>query len=213
MARFASPVLLLTLTGCVSAAPDGADAALGLTTPTITSRTPPMTPPRTPSTNQTRASTSPQPRPASPCDASALAISTNNVVRGQGQRPDGQFAFATDFVVRNNSARACTLDGWVGVSAYGSGVVNICQTRQNCERYPDKTTPQPVKVSDRPGSSRIVLHAQGRTVFSIVWEGAICVRPPYRLDFEVPGDTRPISTVLPKVCLSPLQVTSFGTLA
>jgi len=134
--------------------------------------------------------------------------------RSLGRVPGDDFAFATDFTVLNTSATACTLDGWPGVSLRGSEAHQVCDAgvpASSCPPYPDRTSYPPQTYTRAAGARSILLAPRGRTSFSLHWQGVVCPRPPYLVDFQVPGDTRLLAVVLPDMCSGPIVITSFGS--
>jgi Protein of unknown function (DUF4232) len=161
------------------------------------------------------ASTTPSPSAPAPraCRAAALTVKAA-ATRSLGRVSDVEFAFATNFTVLNTSASACTLNGWPGVALRGSGSHQVCAAGTpvaSCPPYPDRTSYPPQTYTRALGARSILLPPRGSTLFSLHWQGVSCIRPPYLVDFQVPGDTRFLPVVLPDMCSGPIVITAFGS--
>ena len=141
-----------------------------------------------------------------------------------GRTADGDWAFATDFVLANTSRTTCSVTGWVGFDMYGSATATACigppaglpSTASPCPSapptYADKDSERGQATHIGGPAAVVVLPAFASTQFSAIWTGVACISAPYRVDLRLPGDPTPISIVQPTLCITDagVQITPVG---
>lgn len=202
--------------------------------PAVRPPTPTRTPAHTPTPTRRTIVAKPSPTAARPVRASTptptpcrAASTTASVaaVRNMGRNADGDWFYATDFVLANTSPTSCAISGWVGFDMRGSSTATTCieadppgaqPTSSPCPSgtgiYADMDSERGEATHVGGPPSVVVLPSNTSTQFSAIWTGVICLSAPYHVDLRLPGDPTPINVIKPMLCITDagVQITPVG---
>ena len=197
-----------------SALPAPRTTARPITSTTTTAAVHPTQPVSSNSVSAPRPATSVPPE----CRAAALSLTEPTTTSRGTLTPDPQldatFYLAWDLDLTNESATACSLDGWAGITGRGEGIIfaaclppatppgstkTIAPTPCPTDPHPDHTTPLTLQMINYLVPIPVTLPPGGRTTFSIVRPLVVSDGGPYSIDVRVPHDNTPLTLALPGI--------------